>query len=267
METNNLSDSAGSPGKTLLAGEGLLIFAVFFFSWAISDDVFKSPRSNFYLAIATTLINAFVFATTCLAMMVSLGLYHDDRNSITPHIITVALKFCVCLLAGSVAVYVLFTLAPYLRLSGSVIVLASSVSLIAVLGLRKIVQLFRSKPSNVLILGADGRAAILATQARQPSNSDTILVKGFVAIPGQPIEVTGSLIFKLDSSLLRKVQILQINEIVIAADDMKAGCGTQQLLDCKLSGIRITDRASFLTRNLLPQLESAKQGDSIEQVN
>ena len=103
---------------------------------------------------------------------------------------------------------------------------------------------------RVVVLGTGMRALRLAALARGRGPGRSIPV-AFVNASGDPLLVEPT-ILPLDDNrdhalLARKVRELGAGEIVVATDDRR-GLPTDQLLECRLSGIRVLDYVEFCER-------------------
>jgi hypothetical protein len=101
---------------------------------------------------------------------------------------------------------------------------------------------------RVIVLGA-GRAAKQIEQElrRRVDWLDAQLV-GFVDVPGQECAVRGSDVLPKTGSLLELVLEHRIQELVVAVDDLRSNFPTEELIECKMSGIGVVDLATFLER-------------------
>lgn len=108
--------------------------------------------------------------------------------------------------------------------------------------------LFAKKSSShaVLILGA-GKQAVKLYNEMQNSRAQCH-ISGFVLLEEQDSAIPEELILQSDDSLMRLARKMEISEIVIAQDHPAQKCPMQQLLDCKLAGIELSDQDSFLER-------------------
>ncbi|ARN74505.1 TIGR03013 family XrtA/PEP-CTERM system glycosyltransferase [Oceanicoccus sagamiensis] len=107
---------------------------------------------------------------------------------------------------------------------------------------------------RILVLGAGQRAAkiIQRIEAEQFIGSEII---GFIpSDPDEPV-VDRSLLLDPVAGLRELVERLEIDEILVAIDERRRDKGSffplQELLDCKLSGTRITEVVEFYEREFL----------------
>jgi sugar transferase (PEP-CTERM system associated) len=74
-------------------------------------------------------------------------------------------------------------------------------------------------------------------------------IVGFVAFPEESTVIESELTYSVEqTSIATLVEQLNIDELVVALDDNRNFMPLDQLLDCKMSGIKITDTVSFYER-------------------
>ena len=111
-------------------------------------------------------------------------------------------------------------------------------------------NLFAEKTSShaVLILGAGKRAGKLYQEIVKSKIQGQCSIGGFVPLEEQDSAIPQELILQGDDALVRLAREMEISEIVIVQDHPAQKCPMQQLLDCKLAGIELSDLDSFLER-------------------
>jgi sugar transferase (PEP-CTERM system associated) len=95
-----------------------------------------------------------------------------------------------------------------------------------------------------LVVGGGERAKAL------DSMNDSYMDKGFAIVgyfvlPGEKVSVDESLIVSPDQTLAATSEELDVDEIVIALDDKRLKMPIDDLLDCKMSGLKIMDSIMF----------------------
>lgn len=84
---------------------------------------------------------------------------------------------------------------------------------------------------------------------RRRSDRRGFMVVGYLTAEGDaPGEIPGSLWLRNDRGLPSLCSDLNVDEIVVAMDDRRISFPMEELLECRLRGIEITDLASFLER-------------------
>lgn len=101
---------------------------------------------------------------------------------------------------------------------------------------------------KVLVLGAGVRARQLLEDLQTPFNRKGFSFAGYVPLPDEPVEIAPNLLVDPGASLHRYVLSHPVSEIVVAVDDRRKGLPMEDLLECKMEGIRIVDGATFYER-------------------
>ena len=104
---------------------------------------------------------------------------------------------------------------------------------------------FRRK---VLILGAGKRAKQLLEDLTAPLNRKGFVLVGFVPLPDETTHVDESMLVHLPHTLHRYILTHRVREIVVAVDDRRRGLPMEDLLECKMEGVRIVEGATFYER-------------------
>jgi sugar transferase (PEP-CTERM system associated) len=188
------------------------------------------------------------FALCMMIVISSMGLYQPDLWSNGKSIgVRVAAAFVVGFAVTSLIAYLIPSLDPGpVALGGALTVaLAGSVMVRAAYHKWNNVSAFKSR---VLVLGTGSRAVKLADYAQRSPNHRVI---GFVAlqpsrhyVPQQHVLPVGA-----GESLLSVVARHSIDQIVVAVRDRRGGgFPVQQLLECKMKGIKVIELPTFFER-------------------
>jgi len=114
---------------------------------------------------------------------------------------------------------------------------------------------------RVLIIGSGPEAESIA-RGLERSDPDMQIV-GFYSSPiGTELHIPRQLVLSSAQSLLDTAYALKVDEIIIAVQDRRGGIlPLRELLDCRLSGIKVIDLASYYQRELGQiRLDSLKAG-------
>ena len=108
----------------------------------------------------------------------------------------------------------------------------------------------RTARTRILIFGA-GAAAVVVGKTLKASDPNAHIV-GYVAGPNElETAVPADELLSLTGSLTETVERLNVDEIVVALTERRAGSmPLRQLLDCKLSGIKVYDLNSHFEKTL-----------------
>jgi len=101
---------------------------------------------------------------------------------------------------------------------------------------------------NVLILGAGKRAGKLYQEVMETKSQVLPALSGFVPLEDQDAAIPENLILQNERTLTELVKELQVTEIVIIQDHPAQQCPMQQLLNCKMAGVALSDLDTFLER-------------------
>lgn len=101
---------------------------------------------------------------------------------------------------------------------------------------------------KVLVLGAGFRARQIHEDLRTPFNRKGFILTGFVPIPDEPTEIRDDYLLNISSTLQQYIIKNPVHEIVVAVNDRRKGLPMEDLLECKMEGVKIVDGASFYER-------------------
>ncbi|MCP5160702.1 MAG: TIGR03013 family PEP-CTERM/XrtA system glycosyltransferase [Hahellaceae bacterium] len=194
--------------------------------------------------------SALVYSYTMLLCMNAMGVYQAKIKEGNTGML---LRTIVAFIIGS-AIYPFFY---YLSsdtfgvLWRSVLLLATGFSLVLVVLVRTCFytfvddNLFKRK---VIIFGAGVKAKALFNSFQTEDDKKGFVVQGFCAIDDETVHVDSQLVINYKYGLKNLVTSMGIDEVVIAVDDRRKKLPMDELMDCKMDGIEITDGAKFFER-------------------
>jgi sugar transferase (PEP-CTERM system associated) len=100
---------------------------------------------------------------------------------------------------------------------------------------------------RVLVFGC-GRQALSISQLRRRSDQRGFTIVGYVRPDGDREMVPADRLLLPPQSLLELAREQRVDEIVVAMDDRRRAFPVQELLECRLCGIDVTDIVTFLER-------------------
>lgn len=190
-----------------------------------------------------------VFALGMMIVMSSMGLYQpdlwDDSRSIRTRLIVV---FLLCFaITGVVSYFMPFNYERPFVLGASIVVVGLLGSVLVRAAFHKWNGLIVLTP-RVLVLGTGSRVMKLAESAKRNPNHQVI---GYISI--QPsrhyIPLQHVLPMAPDDSLLSVVEKHAIDQIVVGVRDRRGGgFPVQQLLECKMKGVKVVELSTFFER-------------------
>ncbi len=235
----------------LAACESLIFFSAVFLAVAIRFGTFDFTSTEIVNSVGGVAFKAGIFSLAHILSMIALGLYHVEQFRGKVGFLLMASRIFVSLSLVAVALIVLFYIFPPISLGRGITALAFLFSLVSVIAIRKLFFLTVDGNmfiSRVLVFGVGKSATNLLPYSSGNYSRNNYDLKGFISTPEQVIQVPRHLVIELGDSLLTQAQEMNVNEIVVALDDRRKGYPVQHLLDCKLSGITITDPVTFLER-------------------
>ncbi|MEO0410707.1 MAG: TIGR03013 family XrtA/PEP-CTERM system glycosyltransferase [Pseudomonadota bacterium] len=186
-----------------------------------------------------------LFAGVCLTSMVAFGLYEstccrDLRQS--------AVRLLVALLAAIAFMAVIFYFVPDLQIWRSISLYAISLAYVLLLSARaifiKVADLDRFK-RPILVIGTGERALQLGTLAQSAAGPSYRIAK-FVRMSDQEPAVDDFVDKKDWPDLLSIAETFGAQEVVLAMRERRGGLPIQDLLKCRMAGMRVLDLPTFL---------------------
>jgi sugar transferase (PEP-CTERM system associated) len=180
--------------------------------------------------------------------MAAMGLYNARQRSRLAGLLA---RVAASLLTGAFILAVIFYLFPDLELWRGALMLSTALSFAGVVLVRTIwdtlvdEDLFKRR---VLIYGAGRRAGSIARLRRRSDRRGFVTVGYLPAAGDVPSEIPDSDKIARPADLLGLCVQTRVDEIVVAMDDRRQQFPMDQLLECRLEGVEITDLVSFLER-------------------
>ncbi len=191
---------------------------------------------------------ALVYAVVMQLSLLAFGLYQRQTGRFINMLV---LRIASGLLLGLIPLGVSFYFMPLFFLGRGVLFIAVIISFLLI----SIVRLFFRKVvkehnmwTRVLVLGA-GEKAGLIREAINTGEIRGLNIVAYVPLPGDK-DISDNIVTQsLEKPLVKCVEELDIDEIVIAVDDRRSrGFPTKDLIDCKMSGANILDLVTFFER-------------------
>ena len=188
-----------------------------------------------------------IFSTVLILSCAGLGLY---RRSLAWDDYELLPRVCISFSAAIFILVSIYYIFPEFQMARSVLGVALILAFIGIMLSRylfyKYVNLERIQ-RRVLVIGCGEKASKLVAL------NDSYLVRGFaiagfVPIHDEKCKVNAELIINDNQKINEIADQLNIDEIVVALDDRRKSMPTDELLDCKMSGIQIMDLMSFYER-------------------
>ena len=192
---------------------------------------------------------ALAFAAVMLGLMTASGLYDLEwQGGARVLLQRLGLSFGI----GMLTMSLLFYFFPALLVGRGAFLLSFGLALLGILLSRTLflrwsrVGAFKAR---ALVIGTGSRAAQIETLLSDRGHASNTEVIGYVPMGGSHHFVDHVRILNTEESLSDLVKRLQISEIILAVRDRRdGGIPVQDLLRCKLRGIRILELSSFFER-------------------
>lgn len=214
--------------------------------------VFLIGRGGGRVNLETVITYALVFAVVMTVLNAVLGLYHRAHDQ------TLAQTRARAILSLSLSVplaYAVFSLLSIedVNLNREILLLSGLTALVGTLLLRVHAMHNRSRSmllSRAVIFGA-GPEAEAVGKALIRSDPDLQIVGFYPSPTDTEVCVPGQLFLPREKSLSDTAHALKVQEIIVAVHERRGGIlPLRELLDCKLSGVRVLDLSSYFERAL-----------------
>ena len=196
---------------------------------------------------------ALIYSTIMLFSVLALNVYTVRyREGFVAAAIRTIVSYC---LLASTTLSILFNIFPHLNLGDGMLAICVATSFMLGIPAR---WLFYQVITNetlkrrVLVLGAGRKARELWDILEPDSYYSAFQIIGFLDSKGRDEATTGLKMIEYRNNLLECTEKFDIDEIVVALDERRRSEGGEfpldELLDCKLQGVFITDAAAFCER-------------------
>jgi sugar transferase (PEP-CTERM system associated) len=199
-------------------------------------------------ALGTVALYALAFALLTTAVNKAIGFYQLDATRGMAHVLALALVSF--FLAAPVA-YAIFDELPNQGTQYEFLQLSALMALAAIVALRIYAAHsgFTPLPARrVIVLGTGSEAQAVEKSLR----AGDFRVVGFYSVrEDAALEVPQSRLISTDVPLLETIRKLKVNEIIVAVGERRGGTmPLNELLECKLAGVRVLDLSSYFERAL-----------------
>jgi sugar transferase (PEP-CTERM system associated) len=214
-------------------------------------DLFFTPP----FVVAAPLINIFpyacAFALIMLTCMAGLGMYQlGFREDFRKTLLCLMRAFAL----GLGCIVLIFYWLPETYVGRGVV---GSVMLIAATGVF-LTRLIFYRWSNahllknrILVLGAGRLAKECSILVEKNPTFDKFKIVGFIPMPNEVCQVSPAMVLSAEGPLMTMVKKHRINEIVVAVRNRRSEhFSIQELLKCKLHGVRVSDTETFFEREM-----------------
>jgi sugar transferase (PEP-CTERM system associated) len=187
------------------------------------------------------------FALFATLGLIAMGLYSPRQRD---RVLAILLRLSLAMLLGMAAAMALSMVLPGMQFSIRTLLMVALASLLVVALIRLLSQKLLTEDTlkkRVLVYGS-GHHAFILSRLRRRADRRGFMVVGYITSPGDAPMVPSDLIVPLTGNLVNTVAAKEVDEIVIAMDDRRQSFPTDQLLECRLAGIDVTELVTFLER-------------------
>jgi sugar transferase (PEP-CTERM system associated) len=203
----------------------------------------------FPFSFSSLLPEAVTFTFVMILSMSAMGLYQLDSR---PDIKDTLFRLMPSMMLGFGITTLIFYLLPDLYLGRGILGLVMLLALSGILLTRAAFLKWSSLgilESQAIVLGIGGKAKEFVEQAKNDPGRRGFKIIGFVPLPDEELHVPAYAVLPMVDSLMSLVNRYGAREIIIAIQERRGGCfPIQDLLECKLNGIKVTDSAAFFER-------------------
>ena len=232
---------------------GLLLLA----PWLAIQTRFHADPATLESTAAMLSVSHILFAAIIWTSMTSLGLYQRHGRQIKGVIVGTLTRLLLALTGGALLLMVIFFLVPSIELGRGVLALslayALSLLFVSRLAFSRLAAGGRLR-RRALFLGAGAKATALLDNAHLEADLRSVSIVGFVTLgtetPNRPLSVDPARMLAIHGSLLDTAFEQQIDDIVVASDDMRNCLQMDELMTCRLAGINVLRLDSFYEREM-----------------
>lgn len=203
----------------------------------------------------SVLINvALVYALVMLLSTLAMGVYSSGLvESFLSMAVRTVVSYC---LLGTAACIFLFSIFPDFYFQANLLFESVMVSLVVILLIRRIFYSVVDSSKlkrRLFVLGAGAKAEHLHRAIKNKVLIGFDIV-GFIPAQYDSVTISSELLLNPVAGIYELARRKKIDEVVVAVDDRRKGEGSyfplDELLECKMNGIKITEAVTFYEREL-----------------
>ncbi|HUX65337.1 TIGR03013 family XrtA/PEP-CTERM system glycosyltransferase [Sulfuricella sp.] len=207
-------------------------------------------EAQFFSASLTPLFpKASTFAVVMALSMAAMGMYQLDSR---PDSKATLLRLMPSLVLGLGLISLVFYLAPDLYFGRGILGIVMLLAMAGMLLTRAVFFKWSSLgvlESRVMVLGTGARAKECHDLIENDPGCHKFKIVGFVPMPGEKHQVPYHSVLSAEGPLVSMVNKYSVSEVIVAVGDRRnGGFPIQELLECKLNGVKVSDAAKFYER-------------------
>lgn len=223
--------------------EFLVLFCAFYAAVALRFPYEQAPSELHQLLH----LKALAFVAAIFICLVAVGLY---ARGMREGYIQVVIKLAVSYFLAFFLLAFLYYISPSWFVGRGVLLLSITLSFAFLLLVRYVyTNLVGTNLMNirVLVIGTGSMAKQLEMLKRKSDWQGLTLV-GFLHLKGDVDEVVGHKVLPLQGSVVQLVDDYAIDEIVVAVEEHRKNYPVDELIRCKMKGIRVTEICEFFEK-------------------
>jgi sugar transferase (PEP-CTERM system associated) len=190
-----------------------------------------------------------LFASMLFVSMAAMGLYNSRQRSRLAGLLA---RVAASVFGGAMLVAVLIYLFPALHIDRGTLLLGATFAFAAAVVVRALFETVADEDvfkRRVLVYGAGRRASSIARLRRRSDRRGFVIV-GYVVADGDELALgpPPEQHLTAQGDLLSACSRRRIDEIIVAMDDRRRQFPMDELLECRLEGVEVTELVSFLER-------------------
>lgn len=232
----------------LFAIEALVLVASVYLGVAIrfedSARLIAAPFTNLFPQAAT-------YAFVMIFSMTALGMYQLDYREDFRRTL---LRLMPAFVLGLGLITLVFYLLPDLYFGRGILGIVMLLAIAGILLTRIIFfrwSSLRLLEPRIMVLGVGAMARECGALAGNYHGYHKANIVGFIPMPNEDCLVSPSSLLPVNGSLMSMAKTYNVNEIVVAVQNRRSGgFPIQELLECKLNGVKVSDAANFFEREM-----------------
>jgi sugar transferase (PEP-CTERM system associated) len=230
----------------VVSADFLLLLAAFYIGIQLR---FADSQALSEVFLKNLLLEALIYALLMMFSMAVMGMYHSNLSrSINMTLFRLMSSSALCF--G--LLILIFYIFPQIYIGRGTLLTVMTLAFSEILIFRIILYKwfnFSILKSRTLVLGTGKTANELFYQDDNYLEHQQPRIVGFIQSPGEECHVPVSLVIPEKQSLYSLTQKYKVDEMIIAPQERRGGYfPIQELLECKMHGIRVTDIATFFER-------------------
>jgi sugar transferase (PEP-CTERM system associated) len=225
--------------------------------WLAIQTRFYADPASLDAAHSMLPLHSGVFAAVVWTSMMALGMYQRHGRAIKGVVIGTLTRLVLTMIGSALVLMVLYFLAPGVEVGRGVLALSLAYAFMLLLLSRMAFSRLASGGRlrrRALFLGAGNRASALLVDERLEDELRSVSIVGFAdngtGAQSRPLTLDPARKITINGSLLDTAFEQQIDDIVVASDDMRNCLSMDELMSCRLAGINVLRLDSFYEREM-----------------